>query len=195
MMLVALVALFCVSVHAQNLLVNGDFTSDLSGWTTTNDVTSDQYLANPATAGWFFAGPDVAVDGCSTAGVAGNCLDPVLGDVLSQTTPTISGEYYYLSFTTWNTPMPIPGPALELFWDGSEIDYSYTSTPVEFDYTLIGSGDDTLSFTGFDTDGQVSLSSVSLIDSGNSVPEPNACVLFGTVLVFCCGKLRKRISR
>jgi hypothetical protein len=178
----AVMLTFGVTASAQaNLLTNGDFeTGDFTGWNVaanyTDVVSTSSTLGGPQSGNYFAA-----------LGSVGS-----LGTV-SQTVATSAGQNYDLSY--WFASDGYGPNYFDVLWNGAQIGASAENnvgkfgwTP--FNFTVVGTGTDTLTFQERNDTAYQGLDHVSL--ALTSVPVPSAAWLFGSGLLGLVGAARKR---
>lgn len=164
----AAVAFACIAsgnVFADQLIVNGGFeTGDFTGWTI-NDVSFSMYVdsLNPVHSGTY------------SAQIAGFDFGP---DTLSQTVATVAGQSYALDFWFWQDTGTPNGFIVD--WNGtviySETDYTTAPEFREFQFNVVGTGNDTLTFTTYNNPAFAYIDDVSLVGPA-AVPEPSSLAL------------------
>jgi hypothetical protein len=197
--------------HA-NLVVNGDFESgSFSGWTTTNIEAPWSGVRGFSTAygcitphgGRYYA----SLSNDYNAGTI-----PGHGQVaeISQTLNTTNGTNYTVSFwayieTQANGSYPIsPGLVFQAYWDDTQL-LSIVNPPsgpsgwVNYQFSVIGTGSDTLSFYGANVPRYNGLDDVSVVDPpspGVAAPVPGNLTLCGISgalgLGFQCARARRQ---
>lgn len=176
---VALALALCVgNVHAQNLIVNGGFeTGDFTGWSTDG--------------AWFVYSP--GYEGSYAATLA---TDPGTGPyTLWQTITTIPGQTYLGSawFRNDVSGSP-PDNKLEVYWNGNLIGFWGNSGAFDWEYHsgyVVGTGNDTLAFRGYNANGTWWLDDVRLEPA--TVPELPTLAPLALFSLSGLGLLRRRL--
>jgi hypothetical protein len=185
----ALGLLLCgVSTSRADLIVNGGFeTGDFSGWTVNAGATF-------VTTGGY--GGVSAAHGGRYYAAMGNVGG--LGTITqSQTIATTAGQQYDLNY--WlSSDGDVPNE-FKVAWDGVTL-YDSTNIPrmgwTNFDFTVTGTGSDTLTFYERNDPGYLGLDDVTLNPlAANPVPEPASCTLLGIGAVGLFGYAWRRRTR
>lgn len=168
----AAVAFACIAsgnVFADQLIVNGGFeTGNFTGWTAdpvsfAMDVKSS--LLFPVNSGTY------------SAQIAGFDYGP---DTLSQSVATVAGQSYALDFWFWQDTGTPNGFIVD--WNGTALyaETDYTTAPEyrEFQFNVVGTGFDTLTFTTYNNPAFAYVDDVSLVGPA-AVPEPSSLALLG----------------
>jgi hypothetical protein len=179
----AVVLSFGVVVSAQaNMLVNGDFeTGDFTGWTVAADYTG--VTAYISTVGGPESGNYFAALGAG--GTPGT---------ISQAVSTASGQNYNLSY--WFASSGYTPNYFAALWNGVQIGASVEDNVgafgwTVFNFTVVGTGSDTLTFQERNDISYQGLDNVSLTPS-SVVPIPAAVWLLSSGLLGLAGVARKR---
>ncbi len=165
----------CNSV-AGNLVLNCGFeTGNTADWVFTPAASG---------SGFFIAGGQFANSGSYGAGFGAiGSLD----DTLSQTLSDPAGYEYDLSFYLANFSTA-PGEAdFHVYWDGIDIfNASSNAFPyTQFTFTVVGTGDDTLTFAGRQVPAAYGLDDVVVTRGPLVTPEPRYIVLLAAGLLVC----------
>jgi hypothetical protein len=162
-----------------NLVTNGTFDVDLSGWTSTGDVRFTKFSVDQGNPPGSFQNGNI------------NSIPATLSQVIA-TTP---GFHYQVSFDFRD--LLVRGDAFQVFFGGQEIvsnvlnPGSGTFATYTFSGLVASSSTSTLAFVGFDNPGFWYVDNVSVHPT--SVPGP--LPIFGAVAAFGCSrKLRSRIK-
>jgi hypothetical protein len=170
------------ALRADNLVVNGDFSSEGANWT----------LTNAATGSDFYFGTRYAEFAGTSAGYY---------DTISQTIGTQSGYEYTISFELQNNELTSDAD-FQVLWNGIEVfDESGLSADDYGSYTLYtvtvdGTGSDTLSFAGYQVPSEYYLTDVTVSTDGpvsGVTPEPSCFYLLGSGLVALGGLMRRKL--
>ncbi len=166
---VLLLGLAASASASTNLVVNGGFeTGDFSGWTLSGNL------------GYTFvsSSPNNPHSGSYAAQLGAVGSD----DILSQTISTKSGILYNLSFWHIYDPLALPPGDFSVEWDGDTIYGPIVTTDppspqvwTEYTFSVVGTGEDTLSFYSRNDPSYQGLDDVSV--SAGGVPEPAAWVM------------------
>lgn len=170
-MLCAAVATSAAMAAQANLVTNGGFESDLTGWTVTNGGTVDF--------------PVLASNFAERSGTkAASFFDTAPGDAIAQAITTSAGTTYRISFYLVNNRSD--NNAFSADFGGVSL-VSLTNAAV-FGYTnytadVVATGASTLlTFTGWNKDGTFSLDDVEVTARLAAVPEPATLALVGLAL-------------
>ena len=144
-----------------NLVVNGGFeTGDFTGWTETQNL------------GATFVSPSYAHSGNDGAALGAVGSD----NSLAQTLSTVAGATYDVSFDHMYRPDAGPVGDFSVLWDGNAI-YSQDSTNppspqnwTQYDFTVTGTGSDTLTFLSRQDPSYQGLDDVSVTQVSSSGP-------------------------
>lgn len=164
----AAVAFACIAsgnVFADQLIVNGGFeTGDFTGW-----------FADPVSFPMYVDPLNPLHSGNYSAQIAGFQRGP---DTLSQVIATVAGQSYDLSFWFWQDAGTPNGFIVD--WNGTvlypETDYTTAPEYREFQFNVLGTGSDTLTFTTYNDPAFAYLDDVSLVGPA-AVPEPSSLAL------------------
>ena len=202
-----------VSMRADNLVLNGNFsTGDFSNWqqTLTSADNTGLNVFNDSNLGIYFAG---------FGAVNGVLGDISTYDGISQTLNTIAGSQYTLSFSMMNEAITPPAPPCDgncssssdvalftpnagastnydfvVFWDGLDVPLDEINPGngawTTYSYTVTATGNDQLSFYGFNTPASDDLTNVDV----EATPEPSSFLLLGTGLLGMALALRQRLA-
>lgn len=167
-------ALMCaMSMAAQaNLITNGDFETDsFNGWSVSANATGveSSFDGFVAESGSYFA-------------ALGDTTNSFPYGTISQTLSTTAGQTYNLGY--WLASDGATPNYFDASWNGSIISSSaLTNIPssgyVHYQFTVTGTGSDTLTFNEQNYHSYLALDNVSLTSSSASVPEPGTLALLG----------------
>jgi PEP-CTERM motif len=182
--LVAVVLIGAPTAFANNLLANGSFESgDFSGWNQSGleEVTSGSfYVYTGAQDGsWYSVWGNVGGDG-----------------TLSQTFSDTAGQHYTFSF--WFAAVGDDPSDFSASWDGTQVynqsDPNTGGAWTLFSFDEVGTGSDTISFSGRDDPAWMALDNVSVSPSGTTTPEPSSLLLLGSGLLAVGGVIRRKFQ-
>jgi hypothetical protein len=185
LVIVALTLFVCApAAFGQNLLTNGSFeTGDFTGWTVNGleEVTSGNfYVYTGAQQGTFYAVfGNVGSDGS-----------------ISQSFSDQAGQSYTFSF--WLAAVGDNPSDFSASWDGTTV-YSAQNPNTGgvyqlFTFTEVGTGNDTITFSGRDDPAWIALDNVSVTpQGGTSVPEPSSILLMGSGVLGLSGVIRRKL--
>jgi hypothetical protein len=177
----ALLGVACVPARADGLLVNGGFeSSDFPpGWTITNNDGSTWVAGTSEASGLGFApnsGSYVAMFGTQ-----------FVDDTISQTFSDIAGQHLTLTFflaggslSAADFSAMIDSTVLLSISQTVDIGYVNSGVYTEYTYTFLGTGSDTVSFSGRNDNNYYALDDVSVT---TDAPEPSSWMLLGTGLL------------
>ena len=121
---------------------------------------------------------------------------------LAQTFADVNGATYQFTFYVFNTS-PTQSPELfQASWNGTQVLSNSGGLPTSWTqetFSVIGTGSDTITFSGFNNPGLWALDDVSVVATTSATPEPSAVILLGTGFVAMFGllafKRRRLVAR
>ncbi len=188
LLVIAAFAVFVASApttFAQNLLTNGSFeTGDFTGWMVNGSesvVTGPFYQYSGAENGSYYA-------------VFGNVGSD---GTLSQSFTDVAGQAYTLSF--WFASVGDNPSDFSIYWDSTQLfimnNPNTGSAWLNFTISgLVGTGSDTITFSGRDDPGWMALDNVSVAPF-STVPEPSSFILLGSGVLGLGGVIRRKLYR
>jgi hypothetical protein len=182
--LVAVLLVGAPTAFATNLLNNGSFeTGDLSGWTSGGSggpgvVTGPFNAYSGAEDGNFYTiWGQVGSDG-----------------TLSQSFSDTASQHYIFSF--WFASVGDSPSDFSASWDGTSLlnltNPNTGANWTEFSFDVVGTGSDTISFSGRDDPAWMALDNVSV--SPVTTPEPSSLLLLGSGLLTVGGVIRRKFQ-
>lgn len=188
----ALVGVACVPARADELVTNGGFeTGDFGGWTVTNNGGGTTVDSTSDAAGIGFApqsGSYVAIFGTSGSDTT---ISQTFSDVAGQ---SLAVTFYLAGGSLSDADFTAMMDSTVLYSVSQTVNLAYLNTGdyTEYTYTFIGTGSDTLSFSGRNDANYYALDSVSVMPNA---PEPASWMLLGTGLlgVLAMG-MRRRLT-
>jgi hypothetical protein len=171
---------------APNLVNNGSFeTGDFTGWNAT-DGSLELVVSGP------FSAYNGAEDGAWYS-VWGN----IGGDgVISQTISDVAGQHYNFSF--WFAAVGDDPSDFHAMWDSntlySQSDPNTGGAWTLFSFDVVGTGSDTITFSGRDDPAWMALDNVSVSAvGGGTTPEPSSLLLLGSGVLAMGGAIRRKL--
>jgi PEP-CTERM motif len=171
---------------APNLVNNGSFeTGDFTGWNAT-DGSLELVVSGP------FSAYNGAEDGAWYS-VWGN----IGGDgVISQTISDVAGQHYNFSF--WFAAVGDDPSDFHAMWDSntlySQSDPNTGGAWTLFSFDVVGTGSDTITFSGRDDPAWMALDNVSVSAVTGTTPEPSSLLLLGSGLLTVGGAIRRKLQ-
>jgi len=169
-----------------NLVNNGSFeTGDFTGWNVSSGsleevVTGPFSVYSGAEDGvWYSVWGNVGSDGS-----------------ISQTISDVAGQHYTFSF--WFASVGDDPSDFSASWN-SDVLFSQTDpntgvTWTEFTFAVVGTGSDTITFSGRDDPAWMALDNISVTASGGgTTPEPSSLLLLGSGVLAMGGVIRRKL--
>jgi PEP-CTERM motif len=176
--------------QAQNIVLNPAF--DLNT-PPPGTAPMDWTLNNAASGSDFFVGPMPTFGALSPPNSANFGAVGNLDDVLFQVLTTTAGRSYTLDFWLSHDSTNSSND-FSAWWDGTPL-LSLVNTAsfnwTEYTYTVVGTGSDTLTFSGREVPAWYGVDNVSVTPT---VPEPGTLILMGSGLLGLAGVVRRKIG-